>query len=167
MSRVGEQLRAAREKQGLSISQVAERTKLRSDHVRALEEGNYDVFAAPVYVRGFVRSYATLLKLSAPAIMTELETELGQSAHLQESTHLSKPPPGVLDVLMLQLSKVRWGITLVLVGAALVLYVSVLGYRAWRHHRTSDPLAKLGPGLYQTIDTNLGEVLPLAPPAGR
>src|SRR5215471_783335 len=60
MASVGEQLRAAREKQGLSLSEVVERTKLRTDHVVALEEGDYDVVAAPVYVRGFVRSYAAL-----------------------------------------------------------------------------------------------------------
>ena len=35
MASVGEQLKSAREKQGLSIPQIAERTKLRSDHVRA------------------------------------------------------------------------------------------------------------------------------------
>src|SRR4051812_2871416 len=118
MASVGEQLRQAREKQGLSITEVAERTKLRSDHVRALEEGNYDVFAAPVYVRGFVRSYAGLLHLHVPTVVTELEAELGNSLRLQESTHLSKPPPGFLDLLMLQLSKVKWGITLVLAGTA-------------------------------------------------
>src|SRR5205823_11055576 len=100
MASVGEQLRAAREKQGLSLPEVVERTKLRTDHVHALERGDYDVFAAPVYVRGFVRSYANLLKLNVPAIMTELEAELGQSQHLQDSTHLTKPTPGSLDRLM-------------------------------------------------------------------
>ena len=160
MASVGDQLRAGREKQGLSIADVVERTKLRSDHVRALEEGNYDVFAAPVYVRGFVRSYANLVKLDTTRILTELEAELGQSQHLQESTYLVKPVPGLVDVLMLQLSKVRWGITLLLTGAALVLYLSVLGYRAWRTHQATDPLARLGQGLYSP-DTNGGELLPI------
>lgn len=165
MASVGEQLRAAREKQGLSIPQVAERTKLRSDHVRALEEGNYDVFAAPVYVRGFVRSYASLLHLNVSGIIGDLESELGHSQHLQESTNLSKPPPAVVDLLMLQLSKVKWGITCVIAGTALILYISVIAYRSWRVHRTADPLAGLGPGLYQSANTNAGELLPMTPPA--
>jgi cytoskeleton protein RodZ len=164
MASVGEQLRLAREKQGLSISDVAERTKLRSDHVRALEEGNYDVFAAPVYVRGFVRSYAVLLRLNPSTVVNDLEAELGQSRRLQESTNLSKPPPGAVDLLMLQLSKVKWGITLSLVGTALVLYLVVVSYRAYRAHRAADPLATLGPGLYEPNETNAGEVLPLTPP---
>jgi cytoskeletal protein RodZ len=161
MPSVGEQLRAAREQQGLSLAQVVERTKLRTDHVRALEEGNYDVFAAPVYVRGFVRSYAALVKLNVPALMKDLETELGHSQRLQESTQLTKPPPSPLDVVMLQLSKVKWGITLGLAGGALVVYCSVLGYRSWRAHHATDPLTRLGPALYQATDTNLGEILPL------
>ncbi len=165
MTSVGEQLKAAREKQGLSIAQVAERTKLRSDHVRALEEGDYDVFAAPVYVRGFVRSYAILLRLEPAGILTDLEAELGQSTRLQESTQFAKPAPTPVDLLMLQLSKVKWGITLLVTGVALVLYISVVSYRAWRVHRATDPLAGLGPGLYQPSSANVGEVLPLTAPA--
>ena len=167
MASVGEQLRLAREKQGLTISDVAERTKLRSDHIRALEEGNYDVFAAPVYVRGFVRSYAALLHLNSATVVNDLEAELGQSQRLQASTNLSKPPPSVVDMLMLQLSKVKWGITLSVAGTALVLYLSVVGYRAWRTHRATDPLAGLGPGLYEPAETNTGEVLPLNPQNAR
>jgi cytoskeletal protein RodZ len=162
MASVGEQLRSAREKQGLSIQDVVDRTKLRSDHVRALEDGNYDVFAAPVYARGFVRSYANLVKLNATAILEQLEAELGQSERLQESTHLIKPAPTALDVLMLQLSKVKWGITLLVLGAALVLYVSILGYRAWRVHQATDPLATLGPGVYTGGSSNTGELLPVS-----
>ena len=56
MSTVAEQLREAREAQNLTVYQVAEITKIRTDHIRALDEGNYDVFSAPVYIRGSVRS---------------------------------------------------------------------------------------------------------------
>ena len=48
MSTVAEQLRQAREARNLTVQQVAEITKIRTDHVRAVEEGNYDVFSAPV-----------------------------------------------------------------------------------------------------------------------
>jgi cytoskeletal protein RodZ len=43
MSTVAEQLRQAREAQNLSVYQVAEITKIRTDHIRALDEGNFDV----------------------------------------------------------------------------------------------------------------------------
>ena len=44
MSEVGEQLHAAREALKLTIQQIADATKIRTDHIRALEEGHYEVF---------------------------------------------------------------------------------------------------------------------------
>ena len=76
MSSVAEQLRSGREAKNLTVHQVAEITKIRTDHIRALEEGNFSVFSAPVYIRGFVRSYAQVLKLDTMQVMSALETEL-------------------------------------------------------------------------------------------
>src|SRR5436309_5240934 len=104
MPTVSEQLRQARETQKLTVHQVAEVTKIRTDHLRALEEGNYDVFSAPVYIKGFVRSYATLVKLDVPPLMAALEAELSQTARHSEPPPLSDNPRGVLDFIMLQLS---------------------------------------------------------------
>ena len=67
MSTVAEQLRQAREAKNLTVQQVVEITKIRTDHLRALEEGNFDVFSAPVYIRGFVRSYANLAQAGRAA----------------------------------------------------------------------------------------------------
>jgi cytoskeletal protein RodZ len=79
MPTVSEQLRRAREAQNLDIYQVAEITKIKTDHIRALESGNFDVFTAPVYIRGFIRTYATALKLEVPGLLAELDQELGRS----------------------------------------------------------------------------------------
>jgi cytoskeletal protein RodZ len=165
MPTVAEQLRTAREAQGLTIYQVAEITKIRADHIRALEEGKYEVFAAPVYLRGFVRTYATLLKLDVPEMMTLLESELRQTAPFDELTPWSKESRGLLDVVVLQLAKVDWRVALPSLGVALALLIGILGYRAWRSHRLKDPLVTLGPGLYQPADKQPGDTLPLPPPA--
>src|SRR5690348_14379611 len=92
MSTVAEQLHEAREARRLTVEQVAEITKIRSDHLRALEEGNFDIFSAPVYIRGFVRTYSTVLKLNVPAIMSALDTELGQTKKFAEPPPLSTEP---------------------------------------------------------------------------
>src|SRR5438309_1793039 len=105
MPTVSDQLRHAREAQNLTIHQVAEVTKIRTDHIRALEEGNFDIFSAPVYIKGFVRSYATLLKLDVPPLMAELEEELAQTTKHSEPPPLSDTPRGFVDFIMLQLSK--------------------------------------------------------------
>jgi len=51
MSTVAEQLHQAREAKHLTVEQIAEITKIRADHLRALEQGNFDMFSAPVYIK--------------------------------------------------------------------------------------------------------------------
>src|ERR1019366_6155615 len=102
MSTVAEQLRQAREAQNLTEQRIVEITKIPTDHLRALEEGNYDMFSAPVYIRGFVRGYAKLLKLDVPQIMAALDTELAQTTKFAEPPPLTERPRGTVDFLMLQ-----------------------------------------------------------------
>src|SRR5438445_9620176 len=108
MSTVAEQLHQAREAKHLTVEQVAEITKIRTDHIRALEEGNFDIFSAPVYIRGFVRTYATLVKLDVPQTMALLDGELGKTEKFREPPPLTDQPRTALDFIMLQLSKVDW-----------------------------------------------------------
>jgi cytoskeleton protein RodZ len=159
MPTVSEQLRAAREAQGLTIYQVADVTKIRTDHLRALEEGRYQAFAAPVYVRGFVRTYARVLRLDPEATLAALELELRQDPKFQDRPTGLARERTLLDVLMLQFSKVNWRVALPSLGLALVVLASIVSYRAWRSHQSRDPLAELGPGLYQPAQP--GETLPL------
>ena len=167
MASVAEQLRAAREARNLTVTQVAETTKIRGDHLRALEEGNYDMFVALVYLRGFVRTYATLLKLDVPKLMSELEAELSHIEKFSEPPPLSNQPRGVLDFLMLQLSKVNWRKGAALLMALVLVGLVVFGVWVWRNFQTRDPLAKLPPAVNKSAKTNLGDTLPLPTPTPR
>jgi cytoskeletal protein RodZ len=161
MSTVAQQLREGREARNLTIQQVADITKIRTDHLRALEEGSYDAFSAPVYIRGFVRSYSMLLKLEVPRLMTELEAELKQTRKFAEPPALSPRTHGVLDFIMLQLSQLDWRKALIAVAALGVALGLFSSYLAWKHKRAADPLKGLGPGLYQPGQGNSGDTLPL------
>ena len=161
MPSVAEQLREAREKRKLSVYDVAAVTKIRTDHVRALEEGNFRVFAAAVYIRGFVRSYANLVKLDVPKVMADLDGELAATKEFREPTSLSGKPVGLLDALMLWVSKMNWQLLVLILGCTTVLALSIWGYRAWQKHLSTDPLAGVGPGVYQPAETNSGDVLPI------
>ena len=122
MPTVAEQLRCAREAQNLSIYQVAEITKIKTDHIRALESGTYDSFSAPVYIRGFVRTYAKALKLDVTELTATLEAELSQTEKFSEPPPLTNQPRGTLDFLMLQLSKLSWRI---LVGGVVAIFLGL------------------------------------------
>lgn len=159
MSTVAEQLRHAREARNLTVQQVAEITKIRTDHLTALEEGNFDVFSAPVYIRGFVRTYSTLLKLDVPQVMATLDGELGQTRKFAEPPPLTNRPRGVVDFLTLQLSKLDLRRGLVVLSVATALAAIVLVYLIVRHQRSADPLKNLKPGMYQPARS--GPTLPL------
>ena len=168
MPTVAEQLRQGRANRNLSVYDVADATKIRTDHVRALEEGNYGVFAAPVYLRGFVRSYSTLLKLDTEAVLRQLETEIGKPD--LETGMLSQAPPhrGATDKVMLQVSKIPVFWLAAFAGLAVVAIVGFAGYRIWANYQSQDPVAGLGPELYNPPRTNQGEYLALPqPPTGR
>jgi cytoskeletal protein RodZ len=161
MATVAEQLRNAREAQHLTLQHVVEITKIRTDHVRAIEEGNYDVFAAPVYIRGFVRTYSTLLKLNVPQVMADLDGELRKTEKFAEPPRLSAEPRGILDFVTLQLSKVNWRIASIILAIAVALGLVSWGYSAWRNQKTEDPLKGQPPALYKPAGKKAGDTLPL------
>lgn len=167
MSTVAEQLRAAREAKKMTVNQVADITKIRTDHIRALEEGNFNVFSAPVYIRGFVRTYATLLKLDVPQTMAALDAELKSTEKFSEPPPLSDQPKSPLDFLMLQLTKLDLRKSLMALGAVFGVIVFIYVAIAVRNHFARDPLKDLKPGVYHPAQTNSGETLPVPPPAPR
>ncbi len=164
MPTVAEQLRQAREERGWTVHQLADMTKIRTDHIRALEEGNFNVFAAPVYIQGFVRTCASLLKMDVPAVMAALEAELGQTKKFREHPRLTGESRGIVDFVMLQFSKINWRVGLPLLILASLIAGGIIAYRQIKLRQTEDPLKNLGPGLYQP---KRGEVVvpPNVPPA--
>src|SRR6476620_1763197 len=63
MFEIGSALREARERRGLSYSQVEEGTKIRARYIRALEDEDFGVLPGATYSKGFLRAYADYLGL--------------------------------------------------------------------------------------------------------
>jgi cytoskeletal protein RodZ len=164
MPTVAEQLRQAREQRGWTIHQLADATKIRTDHIRALEEGDFNVFAAPVYIQGFVRTCSTLLKLDVPKVMADLEAELGATKKFREHPRLTGESRGVLDYVMLQFSKINWRVGLPLALLAAIVIGGIIAYRAIKIRQTEDPLKGLTPGVYQSKRGPETIIPPAAPP---
>jgi cytoskeletal protein RodZ len=64
----GAQLRQAREHRGLSLDEVATKTRVQRRYLQALEEGTVDKLPEPVYARGFLKRYADFLDLDSAGI---------------------------------------------------------------------------------------------------
>ena len=103
---------AERRAQGLSLGDVARQLKLSVRQVEALEQDDYASFPGPVFVRGFLRNYAKLLRLDADSIV--------ERAQLPSSAESAAPEAQV------QPQQPTAGSRVPLIGGALALVI-VLG----------------------------------------
>jgi cytoskeleton protein RodZ len=78
METIGEYLKKIREERGLSIQQVAVKTRISPTHIQALEENRLESFPGEVFARGFVRVYGRCLRLDDQDTMTRF-TQSAQS----------------------------------------------------------------------------------------
>ncbi|MEI7808692.1 MAG: helix-turn-helix domain-containing protein [Verrucomicrobiota bacterium] len=159
MSTVAEQLRAGREAKNLTVEQVADMTKIRTDHIRALEEGNFNVFSAPIYIRGSVKNYAGALKLDVAEIFKTLDAELKGTDKYSEPPPLGEAKKTFVDDLALLVAKVNWKLGFAGLAVIVLGIIAVTSFLAWRHHQKSGPLKNLPPAVYQPA--NSGDTLPL------
>ena len=74
---LGERFRAAREQRGLTLSEVAEHLRIRSVYLAAIEEENWSAIGAPVYTRGFLRTYARYLGLDPEEAVAQFNSVSG------------------------------------------------------------------------------------------
>lgn len=118
---VGRMLQMGRERNGMSVDDVARALKLSTRQVESLENSNWGSLPGKTLIRGFVRNYARLVGLDGQALMSELEgTALPKSPELRGAagTPVSMPKEGKSD---------RRDVFRVLAGA-LVLFLAVLAY---------------------------------------
>ena len=128
----GARLRRQREQAGLSEQQVAEQLNLDVTVVSALERDDFAALGAPVFVRGHMKRYATLLGLAADDVL---------GAYERSREHLEQPSliPKSREEMMPERGPSRWpwlvgGVALFLAAAGLAAYVNQHGLRLpdWR-----------------------------------
>ncbi|MDR1651507.1 MAG: helix-turn-helix domain-containing protein [Synergistaceae bacterium] len=129
LARLGAQLKALREAQGLSYEDVSEATHVRPHIIKAIESGAIEEVSAPVYARGFIKTYCEYLMAS------DLWKKYSQGAHSSEDS--GEAPQDTADepmeiqhpTPMFQRSSIIW--------VYMILVVAVLGaaYLLWNQHR--------------------------------
>lgn len=82
----GEKLAQARKAQHLTVADVANRLKLSVSQVEALERGQYDRLPGSVFVRGFTRNYARLVRLDPDDTVRAVDDHLPHPAADEAST---------------------------------------------------------------------------------
>lgn len=69
----GDALRQAREARGLSTQDVALRTKIRGDYLRALEDGNIALLPERTFARSYLQRYARELNLDPTPLLADFD----------------------------------------------------------------------------------------------
>jgi cytoskeleton protein RodZ len=70
---LGSLLGEARQARGVTLEQAAAATRIRVRHLAALEEDRLAELPAPVYVRGYLRTYGSYLEIDADALVDAYE----------------------------------------------------------------------------------------------
>ena len=71
MDTVGEQFRKARESRGASLSEAAAATRIKFQHIEAMEQDDFSKMAAAAYAKGFIKIYAEFLHLPARPLIDQ------------------------------------------------------------------------------------------------
>ncbi len=74
----GDQLRAARQRMGLTPEQVERQLFFQPGYVDAIEEGNFKRLPGALFVKGYIRAYAKLLHISSHQLLQEFQVLMSQ-----------------------------------------------------------------------------------------
>lgn len=122
MFEIGDTLREARNRLGISLAEAEDATKIRSKYLQAMEHDDFSVIPGPTFVKGFMRTYAAFLGLDASALVEEYRARYEpeqepQTLHRPSSAQVRKRsarPGTVLAALLaiaviLILAWIGWG----------------------------------------------------------
>jgi cytoskeleton protein RodZ len=89
-SRVGAELRAARQRLGWKLTDVAATIRIRLPYLEAIEDGRLADLPGNAYAMGFLRSYATFLGLDAAEVARRFRVE---ASEVNRKPELAFPAP--------------------------------------------------------------------------
>jgi cytoskeletal protein RodZ len=119
MTKAGEKLQTARLEKGLTLEDVAKNTKIKTEFLAFIEEGEYDKLPSVSYAQGFVRNYAKFLDLPEKEIMAIFRREF------DEDKAYRVLPKGLGETENFPVSKFKLKQTAVLI---IVIFLLFMGY---------------------------------------
>ena len=122
ITRTGDRLRLAREAAGLSLADIATRTRITQRHLAAIEKSDFSELPGRTYVTGFARAYARAIDLPEAEIGAALRRELEEDAYGARPLYEAYEPT---DPARLPTARLTW--TLVIITLLLAS-----GYGVWR-----------------------------------
>ncbi|GAB4248818.1 MAG: cytoskeleton protein RodZ [Thermoleophilia bacterium] len=156
MFEIGDTLREARIRKGLTIKDVEDVLKIRAKYVQALEQDDFEVIPGPTFVKAFLRTYGEFLGLDTDILVGE---------YVSRFDTIRGDPPGASPrrTARPKTRPPRRRPNYVVVGVAAVIVILILIFLVGR--RGEEP-AVIEPGSLTTSTTVGGAAAPDAlPPA--
>lgn len=94
MDTLGEYLKREREGRGITLEEAAKTTKIRKTYLQAIEDGNFNI-ESPVFMKGFLKSYAQFLGLNITDILERYDREIHPEKAGEVKEEIKKPTPPV------------------------------------------------------------------------
>lgn len=122
------QMRQAREAAGMSLDDVANRTRITLRHLTALEAGDYQALPGTTYCAGFSRAYARAVGIDEHALVSKVREEIAEMGVEQDPYEIEEPvdpssvPPRYL-----------------VIAAAVIALLFAGGYAIWRTQYITPP----------------------------
>jgi cytoskeletal protein RodZ len=126
---LGEKLAKKRAALGYEIKEVERATRIRAKHLEYIEGEEWDRLPPDVYVRGFLRNYATFLKLDTAKVirvylkergLKETVKKIGDPTPIPKKVTRKKPPVIIITPKRLA------------VGSAVLGALVIVGYIGWQ-----------------------------------
>lgn len=89
MLTVGGILKNAREKQGISISDIEKKIKVRAKFLQAIESNNLDIFSSKIYITGIIKNYARFLGLDDKKVLAFFRRDYERKEEVKFKTRIS------------------------------------------------------------------------------
>lgn len=123
---IGSRLKAARERQSISLDEIAAKTRVPIRHLEHIENGEWDSLPAATYSVGFARAYANAVGLNGSEIGAELRALLGRPASTANPSHYEPTDPG------------RVPPRSIAIAAAVIALLLAVTYLVWRSGAVDD-----------------------------
>lgn len=157
MGELGQLLREAREKKGLSVTEVEEATKIRGALIEALEQDSYEALPAGIFRKGLLRNYAQYLGLDLKEVMTLYGDEEEDESQASVVAGGFQPTRGMTIS--------SWLFIDVFLGILIVASIVVVGTLAYNRWFPTFPLTSATPTRHASLTSPVLQLTPTNTPS--
>jgi cytoskeleton protein RodZ len=146
MPTLGEELKRRREEQGITLSEIAESTRIGTRFLKSIEEGNFSTLPGGIFTRSFIRAYAKKVGMDEDEAITLYHQQTSEETADPGLGRPEEEPPPLLGAPGPELRMDRqrrgpgWAGVLVVAGA--LFLVGIIAVMLLK--RSNDGAAKTG-----------------------